>query len=81
MLQKDSVLSQSFFCITGDIMQDILYDAAVSYKNLRNVRYEIKLGRKNKAYDLMVHFPADSFFHLVGMQHLEELYTNYFYIP
>ena len=62
-------------------MQDILYDAAISYKNLRNIRYEIKLGRKNKAYDLMVHFPADSFFHLIGMQHLEELHTNYFYIP
>lgn len=73
MLQKDSVLSQGFFCIIGDIMQDILYNAAVTYRNLRNIRYEIRLGRKGKAYDLMIHFPADSFFHLVGMQHLADL--------
>ena len=54
MLQKDSVLSQGFFCIMGDIMQDILYNAAVTYRNLRNIRYEIRLGRKGKAYDLMI---------------------------
>lgn len=44
--EKRLCVITELFCITGDIMQDILYDAAISYKNSRNIRYEIKLGRK-----------------------------------
>lgn len=59
---------------TGDKMQqDILYEAAVKYAKLRHVAYEIKLGRKGKEYNLLLHFPYDSFFHLAGIQHLDDL--------
>lgn len=53
--------------------QDILYKAAEEYARLKSVAYEIKLGRKGKEYDLLLHFPYDSFFHLIGLQHLEDL--------
>ena len=52
---------------------DILYEAAVKYARLRYVAYEIILGRKGKTFELILHFPYESFFHLVGMQHLEDL--------
>ncbi len=54
-------------------MTDILHDAAVAYKNLENVVYRIVLGRKGKAYELMLHFPPESFFHLAGLQHLSDI--------
>lgn len=55
------------------MQQDILYRAAKEYNKLHNVVYDIKLGRKGKAYNLMLHFPSESFFHLTGMQHLDDL--------
>ena len=55
------------------MQQDILYEAAVKYAKLRHVAYEIKLGRKGKEYNLLLHFPYDSFFHLAGIQHLDDL--------
>lgn len=54
-------------------MSDLLYDAAVRYKQLENDTYEILLGRKGKLYTLMLHFPAESFYHLVGLQHLTDI--------
>lgn len=54
-------------------MSDILYDAAVQYHKLKDVTYEIVLGRKGKSYRLMLHFPAESFFHLAGLQHLTDI--------
>jgi len=52
---------------------DILYEAAVKYARLKYVAYEIILGRKGKTFELILHFPFESFFHLVGMQHLDDL--------
>ena len=54
-------------------MSDILYDAATQYQKLNNITYEIILGRKGKAYRLMLHFPTESFFHLAGLQHLTDI--------
>lgn len=54
-------------------MSDILYDAALQYNKLKDITYEIILGRKEKAYRLMLHFPAESFFHLAGLQHLTDI--------
>lgn len=54
-------------------MSDILYDAAIKYKELKNIVYTIILGRKNYSYTIVLHFPPESFFHLTGMQHLNDL--------
>lgn len=53
--------------------QDILYFAAKEYAKLKSVAYKIKVGRKGKSYEIFLHFPYESFYHLVGMQHLEDL--------
>lgn len=57
----------------GDTMADILYEAAVAYNRLKNIVYEIILGRKGKSYTIRLHFPAESFFHLAGLQHLTDI--------
>lgn len=54
-------------------MRDILYEAAVEYKKLEKIIYEIIVGRKGKSYTLMLHFSPDSFFHLAGLQHLTDI--------
>ena len=54
-------------------MSDILYDAAIEYQKLKDVIYKIVLGRKKQAYNIMLHFPAESFYHLAGLQHLEDI--------
>ena len=54
-------------------MSDILYDAAVEYQKLRGIIYKIVVGRKNQSYNIMLHFPPESFFHLAGLQHLEDI--------
>lgn len=53
--------------------QDILYKAARKYSDLKNIAYEIVLGRKGITYELLLHFPYESFFHLTGIQHLTDL--------
>lgn len=55
------------------MQQDILYESAVKYAKLRNVAYEITLGRKGKKFELILHFPYESFYHLAGLQHLDDL--------
>ena len=66
------MVSQSFL-FTEDKILDKLYNAAINYKNLYNIAYKVKLGRKGKTYNFILHFPPESFFHLVGMQHLVDL--------
>ena len=51
-------------------MVDILYKAAVNYKKMLNIGYKIILGKKGKAYYINLNFYEESFFHLVGLQHL-----------
>lgn len=57
----------------SDGLSDLLYQAALEYKKLQNVIYKILVGRKGKTYTLMLHFPEESFFHLVGLQHLTDI--------
>lgn len=52
---------------------NILYDAAVKYKKLENVGYHIVLGKKKSTYIIDLRFPTEAFFHLVGLQHLNDL--------
>lgn len=54
-------------------MSDILYDAAIEYQKLKKIIYRIVIGRKNKSYTIMLHFPPESFFHLAGLQHLTDI--------
>lgn len=54
-------------------MGDLLYNAACEYKKLENVSYEIFLGRKGQLYKLLLHFPYDAFYHLIGLQHLQDI--------
>ncbi len=54
-------------------MSDILYDAAVAYQNLQDVIYRITLGRKGNLYQINLHFPGESFYHLTGIQHLTDI--------
>lgn len=61
------------FVIQGEKMADILYEAAVEYQKLRDTAYKILVGRKNQSYEIMLHFPPESFFHLAGLQHLEDV--------
>ena len=37
-------------------MGDILYNAAIEYKKLMGIIYRIVVGRKGKAYHIMLHF-------------------------
>lgn len=50
-----------------------LYVAAIEYGRLSSVGYHIVLGRKKKEYHIQLRFPYDSFFHLVGLQHLTDI--------
>ena len=54
-------------------MHDLLYQAAVEYQKLKESIYKIILGRKQKSYQIMLHFPEESFFHLAGLQHLTDI--------
>lgn len=46
---------------------------ACLYSSWKDITYKIILGRKQKTYELMLHFPAKSFFHIAGLQHLTDL--------
>ena len=52
---------------------DLLYSAAVKYGKMLTIGYHIILGRKGKEYHIQLRFPYDSFFHLIGLQHLTDL--------
>ncbi len=54
-------------------MPDVLYNAAMEYKKLEKTIYRIIVGRKGHSYQIMLHFPSESFFHLAGLQHLKDL--------
>ena len=54
-------------------MEDILKKAAINYGEMLNKEYHIVLGRKCKTYKLNIKFTKDSFFHLIGLQHLTDI--------
>ena len=54
-------------------MADLLYEVALEFKKLTHTGYRIVLGRQGKSFELQVRFPRNSFFHLTGLQHLEDI--------
>lgn len=54
-------------------MNNILLNSAIEFKNLLDMGYHIVLGRKNKTYEINLRFTKDSFFHLIGFQHLTDI--------
>lgn len=54
-------------------MDDLLFKTALEFGKLTNLGYKIVVGRKKKAYTIQLRFPVDSFFHLAGLQHLEDI--------
>ena len=54
-------------------MVDKLYKAAIEYQKLKNISYNIILGRKGNLYNIVLYFPEDAFFHLAGLQHLKDI--------
>ena len=48
-------------------MIDLLKQCAEAYKQLSAYRYVFTLGRKNRAYTLIIEFPESSFWHLSGL--------------
>ncbi len=54
-------------------MSDILYEAAKKYQEMLSKEYYIVLGRQGKEYHLHIRFLEESFFHLIGLQHLQDI--------
>ena len=52
---------------------DILESAAKAFKKLLNINYEIVLGRKGKTTTLNLYFHKEDFFHLAGLQYLDDI--------
>lgn len=52
---------------------DKLQQRAIFFRNLLNYQYIIKLGRKNKLYEIVIDFHKQDFFHLIGFQKLIDL--------
>lgn len=57
----------------GGKLEDILKKAAIDFEKMLNKEYHIVLGRKCKTYNLNIKFTKDSFFHLIGLQHLTDI--------
>lgn len=57
----------------GETEQASLYDAAVNFAGMKDMGYGFVLGRKRKEYHIQLRFPCESFFHLAGLQHLEDI--------
>lgn len=52
---------------------DRLFASAKAFEKLLDVRYHIKLGRKNKLYELDVIFESGHFHHLMGLNKLSDI--------
>ncbi|MCQ2596568.1 MAG: PBECR4 domain-containing protein [Treponema sp.] len=50
-----------------------IYDTAISFSKLLNIEYEIILGRKNTTVCLIISFEKRHFYHLAGLQYIEDL--------
>ncbi|MBU5424893.1 hypothetical protein KQI41_00605 [Tissierella pigra] len=50
-----------------------LKSAALSFKNLLDIEYKIVVGRKGITTELIIEFKKENFFHLVGLQKLNDI--------
>ena len=58
--------------LLGRLMGDIL-TTANAYSQLLDIEYQIILGKKNKTIELKIGFEQSNFFHLAGLQYLEDM--------
>lgn len=58
--------------LLGRLMGDIL-TTANAYSQLLDIEYQIILGKKNKTIELTIGFEQANFFHLAGLQYLEDM--------
>lgn len=54
-----------------------LKNAALSYNELCNKKYEIIVAKKGKRHNIDLSFNINQFYHLVGVQHLKDINLNY----
>lgn len=62
-----------FFIRLGDRDMGLLFDAATAWNALQDTTYELLLGRGKNSTLLTITFCADEFWHLVGMQHVDDV--------
>lgn len=55
---------------------DYLYQSAIAFKKLLPVKYRLFLGRKGKSFELVITFNPENFFHLDGLQKLNNYEWN-----
>ena len=55
---------------------DYLYQAATAFKNLLPDKYRLVLGRRGKSFEMVVAFNPADFFHLSGLQKLNDYRLN-----
>lgn len=55
---------------------DYLYQSAIAFKKLLPVKYRLFLGRKGKSFELVITFNPVDFFHLAGLQKLNNYELN-----
>lgn len=70
MMESSAIGAELF--LLGDLMADIL-QATKAYKKLLDVEYQIVLGKKGKNLSLHIFFDKIQFFHLAGLQYLEDI--------
>ena len=61
------------FLLQGGEFMDKLQQRAISFRQLMNYQYVIKLGRKGEIYNFVIDFQKQDFFHLIGLQKLIDL--------
>lgn len=69
---KSSAIGAGLFLFSGVEMGNILLSAQ-AYEKLLDIEYLIVIGRKNKTLSLTIDFDANHFFHLAGLQYLEDI--------
>ncbi len=69
---ESSAIGAELFLFSGVGMGNILLSAQ-SYEKLLDIEYQIVIGRKNKTLSLTIDFDANHFFHLAGLQYLEDI--------
>ena len=69
---ESSAIGAELFLFSGVEMGNILLSAQ-AYEKLLDIEYQIIIGRKNKTISLAIDFEASNFFHLSGLQYLEDI--------
>lgn len=52
---------------------DVIYEGALNFKRITNVRYNFILSKNRKNFSIDVNFQESDYYHLIGLQYLEDL--------